>query len=110
MKPAKQVYQRGVVAGLVLPPLFFALVASAAFLFWTMGASAFSGESDGHYYNLGFFALLLYIAVYTILIIAQALANAFRWPLVNFLHWMIWICLVVFLGTMFYALSGLGVL
>lgn len=110
MNSEKRSFQRVILAGLVLIPLFFALAATPVLLLWIMSASAFSPDSDGFYYNLGFFALLLYMAAYAILGLAQAVASAFKWQVVSCLHWVIWLCLAVFLGTMLYALSGLGVL
>ncbi len=97
--------KRLVQAFVVFPPLLAALAAPAIGLMWIMGLSAFSGTQKATAANIGLWALILYFAAYAILAIIVTICVWRKWRIANLFHGLIWLCFIIFSGTMAWSLS-----
>ena len=85
-------------------PLVIAIGAALSLLLWIMGASAIEAGSASQAYNVGLVALFLYPASYQVLIIAWMICRWRKWSVARVFSQLIWLCLMLFLAAMAYAL------
>lgn len=93
---------------IVAPPLIAAFSAVPLVLFWIMGASAFSGTDKSWVFNLSFWTILAYVAVYSVLMICVGICTLFKWRIVGVLHGLIWLCCIAFVVITVWAFSVLS--